>query len=209
MGRLHWIAAIAAALSAMGVVPASAAERLLLPVYPNDPPMVEATHQVVGAKFLYEFIPKGQTLENYRTILSAMSFPGTRPPSPAAYLNGMFGRFPAACDGVRVNGPKSVEEGGAPVAYGQAYCGRQKGKPYGVNMFFKVIQGHDGLYVVHVEFHVPPSSLGGIQSFSKDQVAEMVEMMKAQSTADKYLAESVFLCMDGSTDPRCKTPAVK
>ncbi|HWE47739.1 MAG TPA: hypothetical protein VG407_17090 [Caulobacteraceae bacterium] len=207
MGHKHWVAAIAAALGGLIGSVAQAADHLILPTYPNDPPMVEATHQVAGAKFLYEFIPQGETLENYRTILSAKSFPGTTSAGPEDFLKGMFARSSAACDGVRVNGPKSAEEGRASVAYGQVYCGRQKGKPYGVNMFFKVIQGRDALYVIHVEFHVPPSSTGGVQAFSQDQVTEMVAMLKAQSAANTYLVESVFLCLDGSTDPRCQAAA--
>ena len=186
---------------------ASAKERLILETYPADPPWREVTNVSQGDQFLRELIPDGQRIETYRDILTAQSFPGARNTGPSAYLQGIFKGVSRACTGVRVNGPKAGEENGFPVAYAQVYCGRQKGKDFGVNMFFKVIQGQDALYVVQREFRVPPSTAGGIQTFSKDQVAEMVALMNAQSVANTFLVEAVYLCSDTSTDPKCSAAA--
>jgi hypothetical protein len=104
---------------------------------------------------------------------------------------------------VRVNGPKAQTEASYAVAYGQKYCGRQLNKSFGVQMFYKVIQGQDALYVIIREAHVPASDTSGAMVFSKDQAAEAIGMLKAAEVASQYLLHSVYLCSGVSNDPRC------
>lgn len=182
---------------------ALAAERLVLEPYPGAQPWREVTHKTAGAAFLIEQIPADQDIDHYRDILSAQSFPDNRGVDPSDFLRGLFARFGGACEGVRVNGPKAQVEAGYAVAYGQAYCGRQRGKPFGVRIFYKVLQGQDALYVVLRESRTPPGAVGGVQSFSKDQLAAAIEMMKAASVANDYIVKSVYLCGSASTEPRC------
>lgn len=183
------------------------AERLVLEPYPATPAWREVTHKAVGAKFLIEQIPSDQVVEDYRDILTAQSFPELRGRDPSDFLKGIFARSGRDCEGVRVNGPKAQTEGGSSVAYGQIYCGRQRGKSFGVRMFFKVIAGRDALYVVQRESRVPASEVGGVQTFSKDQLAAAVAMMNAAGVANRYLVESVYLCGGASTEPRCEHPS--
>lgn len=199
LGLINWSSAGAA----------QAEERLVLEPYPATPQWREVTHKTAGAKFLIEQIPSDQAIEDYRDILSAQSFPELRAHDPSDFLRGLFVRSGGACENVRVNGPKAQTEAGSPVAYGQIYCGRQRGKAFGVQMFFKVIAGQDALYVVQRESRVPASDVGGIQSFSKDQVAAMIAMMQSASVANRYLVDSVYLCGGNSTEPRCSAPTAK
>ena len=190
-------------LSAALATTASAAERLVLKPYPATPPWKEATNQVQGAKFLIEMIPADQQIDSYRDILSAQSFPESRGVAPADLLKTMAANIGGSCRNVRINGPKTATEKGVRVAYAQIYCGQQIGADYGVNMFFKVIQGSDALYVVLRESRVPPSTVGGVQTFGPGQTEQVAAMLNAQGLANDYLVSSVYLCADGSKDPAC------
>jgi hypothetical protein len=182
---------------------AHAQERLVLEPYPATEPWKEVTHKTFGAKFLIEDIPADQVAEDYRDILSAQSFPELRGYDPSRFLSGLFARAGATCENVRVNGPKAQIEANYAVAYGQKYCGRQLNKTFGVQMFYKVIQGQDALYLIIREAHVPASDSGGAVVFSKDQAAEAIGMLKSAELANQYLLHSVYLCGGVSNDPRC------
>lgn len=182
---------------------AAAAERLVLEPYPASAPWKEVTNISRGAKFLRELIPADQKIESYKDILTAQSFPEIRGVAPADYLKTVFKGAAGQCRGVRVNGPVERQEDGRRVVYGQIYCGQQVGKPFGVNMFFKVIEGEDALYVVQREMRVPPSPVGGVQSFDASQMQAMKAMMEAQGVANTYLSNGVHLCGEGSTAPAC------
>jgi hypothetical protein len=196
-----WPVAVAFALIATA---ASAKEHLAMAPYPASPAWVTATDVGKGDRHLREQIPAGQDIDAYRDILVDEAFPEARTEMPSDFLTAKFAQVSAACEGVRVNGPKAVMEDGYPVAYAQIYCSRQKGQSFGVNLFFKVIQGSAALYSIHREFRVPPSAVAGVQSFSKDQMAEMQALMTGQSVANRYLVEGVQLCGDRSKDPRCQ-----
>lgn len=183
---------------------ALAQEKLVLEPYPDSQTWVEGTHQVAGARFLMERVPAGQTVANYKDILVAQSLPDQRGADPSTALKGIFQLAGGTCQGVRANGPKAQVEGGYNVAYGQLYCGRQRGKSFGVTIFYKIIQGNDAQYVILREMRVPPGAVGGVQSFTQDQVAALIATMKAQSAADTFLVKSVYLCGTASTDDRCK-----
>ena len=186
-------------------VAAQSAERLVVTPYPAATPWEKVTDQRQGLRALQEWIPADQTLENYRDILAVNAYPLPPGQTPEGYLKGLFRDFTAACSGLRVNGPFARSEGGYPVAYAQAYCGQQKGEAFGVNMFFKVIQGRDALYAVNRDLRVPPSSVGGVQSFDKKDMARMVDLMKRQGEADKFLSEGIYLCGPDGSDPRCQS----
>ena len=117
------------------------------------------------------------------------------------FRSNVFGAASSSCDGLRVNGPKAAQEGGYRVAYGQVFCGQQKGKPYGVNIFFKAISGDEALYSAERDVHLPPG-VRGVQSFANVQQAQAA--MKDQAAANSYLAKSVYLCGARATDKRCR-----
>jgi len=198
-----WMTALAAALLLCGAAQA-APEHLVVPPYPGPPAWKLLTDKVGPQGFYHEHIPVGQTGDDFTDILTDQDFPNLASYDPAAYLRTVFGGIPNACSGVRVSGPTPMTEGGFRVVYGQVYCGQQNGKPFGVDIFYKVISGDDALYVVSREFHVPPSANGALLSFPPGQAARAAALLKAQSIGDAYLAKQVYLCGGRSTDARCK-----
>ena len=185
--------------AAAGAAPVK--ERLVLAPYPGPPAWKTITDKSAGDQFYREQIPGNQTADNFTDILTWQNFPQERGVDPSVYLRNVFQAAAGDCDGLRVNGPTAAMEGGYRVAYGQVFCGQQKGKPYGVNIFFKAISGDQALYSVERDVHVPPG-VGGVQSFANVQQAQAA--MKDQAAANTYLVKSVYLCGARATDKRCK-----
>jgi hypothetical protein len=194
-------------LLALALAPAAAAtaapEHLVTAPYPGGPWKV-TVDQAANGGFYHEQIPVGQTLDTIKDILTSQSIPAARGKSPSDVLRSIFSGVVPACDDVKVNGPVQATEGGFPVAYGQVYCSHQKGKPYGVNIFYKIIGGAEAIYAIDRDFNVPPSAVAGVEDFPKGQEAQAMALMRAQSVANSYLVKSVYLCGGASTDPRCK-----
>ena len=183
---------------------AVAAERLVLPPYPAARPWQEVNHQSHGVQFLWEYVPAGQRLDSYTDFLGAQAFPKTPGLDAGGMLRRVFSASAGACENVRVNGPKTSVEGGYRVAYGQVYCSREKGKATGADIFYKVIEGADAIYMVHREFRTPPTEVAGVRSFPKGSEAVASAFMAARTVANDYLSASVVLCGAASTDPRCR-----
>jgi hypothetical protein len=198
------IQAALVALTLLTPAVAGAAERLVARPYPAERPWTLATDNHRGLMMLQEYIPADQQIESYRDILTVQAFPDRRDVSPAVFLRALFSDVTGACEKVTVNGPVERQEGDRPVAYAQIYCSRQIGRPFGVHMFFKVIQGEDALYVVQREFRVPPSAVAGQLAFDKKDQAKAVALLKGQDVASGYLSNSVYLCADRSTEARCR-----
>ena len=191
------------ALIALIALPALATERLVMAPYPGPPAWSQVTNQANAQQWLHEQIPLDQRIDGYRDILTSQGFIGLHR-DPSDYLRSLFSLAAGACEAVRTNGPKAQTEGGYPVAYAQLYCSRQKGQPFGVVIFYKAIQGAEGLYVVDRDFRVPPSRTTGVMEFPPGQEAQAAALMRAQASADRYLVGSVYVCGARATDPRCK-----
>jgi|WetSurMetagenome_2_1015567.scaffolds.fasta_scaffold193197_2 hypothetical protein len=203
--KLGVLAGVSALLFA--AAPAWAAERLVLEPYPG-----QGWHDVVnegnGARFIREQMPAGQTMQSFTDSLTAQSFPGQQGAAPDTLLGIIFKQFSQSCDMVATVGPKPAEEGGREVAYGQLYCGKQKGETYGAHIFIKVIQGSEALYVVDRDFRTPPSDHPGAPSFAKGQEKEALALLQAEAEASRYLTQQVYICDPVFPDPKCSTDAV-
>jgi hypothetical protein len=200
---------LAAALAALlGIGPpalaAPAAEHLVMAPYPGPPAWKSITDKTGPNGFYHEHIPANQTVANFTDILTDQSFNDHAGFDPRIYLRAVFDSVRNACSGLRVAGPQVLPEGGYQAAYGQVYCGRQNGKPYGVMIFYKVISGRSSLYVISREFHTPIAANGAVLSFPPGHEAEAAALLKAQSIADQYLANQVYLCGGASSDSRCR-----
>jgi hypothetical protein len=208
--RLCAVGGLAAVLVGAGA--ACAQERLVLEHYPVDSasnaPWQVVTDKDLGGRFYVELMPADQTPSNYRDILAAASFPHVRA-SPAEFLQGMTKQFEQGqqCEGLTLNPPRSSREQGWNVAYAQAYCGQEGGQSFGVQIFYKAIQGDDSVYVVSRDFRVPPSKVGGDLAFSEGQQDQALALMKAVGAANAWLASSVYLCGPSTKDLRCSRPA--
>ena len=204
-----WIGGLAALLIGGGA--ALAQERLTLEPYPVDAasnaPWRIVTDKDFGGRFYAELMPADQTPDDYRDILAAASFPHVKS-SAAELLQLTLKQFAQSqqCEGVTHNDPETSQEQGRTVAYARAYCGQETGQPFGVQIFYKAIEGADGIYVVSRDFRVPPSKVGGTLAFPEGQEDQALALMKAVGAANAWLTNSVYVCGPSSKDPRCAMP---
>lgn len=191
-------------LFALQVRAEPSSERLVYTPYPGETKWKEITNKSGPNGWIRESIPAEHDVSNIKDIIVIQGFNTPKAPDPADFLKGMMKGFVGACENLRVNGPNKNEENGQAVAYSQVYCGKQKGKDYGVNSFIKVLQGKEAIYVVQREFHVRPTEVGGVMSFSAEQMDEMKAMMKATNQTMEYLSKGAFVCGASTTDVRCR-----
>jgi len=196
------ILALTAAV-ALGVQTAAAAdEHLVVRPYPG-PPWTRITDKSGADGWIHEQIPASQTEQGFKDILTDQGFRKLGHQDPARFLRTLFNNVSGACDAVLVNGPVSRREGGYDVAYGQVYCGTQRGTNFGVHIFYKVIGADAALYSVCREFHVPPSAHAGALAFPKGEAGQATALLNAERAANDYLASGVYVCGGRSADTRC------
>jgi hypothetical protein len=182
-----------------------AAETLLVPSYPGNPPWKQVTSVSNDQGQLVEWIPSDQNIDDVRDILTRQVFFKLKGRSPATFLGEFLKRMGGACERARTNGPKEGNENGYAVAYAQAYCTNQKGVGKDADIFIKAIAGNDALYIVQREFRRParPGATPGITTFTPDQMGEMQARVKAQSDANRFLVDKVRLCPASMDIGRC------
>jgi hypothetical protein len=180
-------------------------ERLYYGTLPGFVSWKQVTDENGKNGWLREFVPSEQEVSAYKDMWVIQAFVKLKDKNPGKFLTGMFKGAGRSCEAVRVNGPKEMEEAEYSVAYGQLYCGQQKGESFGVNLFVKVISGKDALYVVQREFRVAPSKIGGVQSFGADQLKEMGALIKTQGEANQFLSQSVYVCALSDQSEHCQS----
>ncbi len=183
---------------------AESTERLVLGDFPGFAAWTKVTDKSFDGDWILEYLPSEQSVPDYKDMWVVQGFRTLKGKDPGKFLSDMFTNAVQSCESVRVNGPKKSEDEGLEVAYGQLYCGRQAGQNFGVNLHVKVVSGKDALYVVQREFRVPPSVVGGVQSFSTDQMTAMAALIKGQGEANQFLSNSVYVCASNSALERCK-----
>ncbi|HEY1425300.1 MAG TPA: hypothetical protein VGF50_01390 [Caulobacteraceae bacterium] len=178
-------------------------ERLVMKPYPGAPWMRITDQTTRRGDWNHESVPPGETADSFTQILTDQGFPGLAQTDPGVFLKQRWAQITLACDSVRVNGPTLRAEGGMRVAYGQIYCGQQKGQDYGVHIFFKIISGDAALYAISLDVHTPASPEGGVLSFPAGHEDDMQALLKTEAAADAYIEASVYVCGGRSADPRC------
>jgi len=187
---------------ALGGAAPGGPESLVLKPYPGAP-WKRITDKQSARGWIHEQVPASHADTDYSEMLTDQAFVANRGADPAGFLRTVYAQVGGACDGAKVSGPTPRTEGGVRVAYGIVRCGTQRGERFGVHIFYKVIDGQAALYSISWEMRVPPSSDGDLLSFPKGHEAEVAALLRAESQADRYLSDQVYLCGGRSTDARC------
>jgi hypothetical protein len=194
---------VAAVLGLAGA--AQAKERLVIDPYPADKPWKEVLNQATEDLAVRELVPADQTESMHSDILILQANHKLRHAvTPDRFLTSVLRQTQNNCQAVLITGPKAVVEDGRDVAYGQAYCGRRKGQPFGMSIFFKVVDGDDALYLIERDIIVPPTDTPGGKPYGEDRAQDAMALMRKQGEAGRYLLTGVRLCTDDSADPKCK-----
>jgi hypothetical protein len=201
--RVATILILACLVMAHAGAASAAGEQLVVSPYPGPTAWKRITDKPSPRGWMHEQIPANQTVSHFTDILTDQAFRQLAGRDPAQFLRLIFASVVKACDGVKVDGPVTRQEGGYVVAYAQVYCGQQRGQDFGVHIFYKAISGAAALYSVSREFHVPAAPDGGHLAFPKGEAARAEALVKAEAAANDYLEGGVYVCGGRSSDTRC------
>jgi len=144
----------------------------------NEPELKNGVMHIMPPN-LDEFVPKGETVDNWTQMLSREVFKGLKGIDPEWYLMEMNRKITEEeCPGqVRRLTASGVKNGYAE-AFAQADC------PLGEITLYKAVQGRDSFYVVWRSYRVPPFPKGRPPPISPKLIYD----------GFKYLEEHVKLC---------------
>lgn len=181
-------------------------EKLVVPAYPTGR-WKTLTNSGSDTQTLVEYIPEDQTAQTMTDLLQIRTGIGAQRAQPKAFMASLFTGFSKDCSSMNVNGPVAATENGHAVAYGEVFCKHSK-QPAGKDMdiFVKVIQGKDALYIIQRDFHRPtePGLAAGERRYATAQAEQMKADNAAIETAQDFLKQ-VRLCP--VNDAACMAPA--
>jgi hypothetical protein len=99
-----------------------------------------------------EYVPQGETVENWTRMITVQIFHNVHNVSPDTFADGMRTRWTGACMGASVEKLKGGLDHGYPYGLWRFLCplNPQTGKPE--NTFMKFVQGKDAFYGVQYAF---------------------------------------------------------
>ena len=176
MTRAALAVALTASLACQGAggVPGEAlhdpyTERLVMGAYPPGAPWPQVTDDHTREGTLAEWAPAGSDARRPKDVLSQQVLFGREETAPADAARDELLRISKDCSSAKTDGPNPGTEEGNDVAYAEVTCGD------GSLVLFKVVRGHEALYLVRREFARAPSA-------------------QERRAADAWLAEQVYLC---------------
>src|SRR5262249_30788036 len=155
VSRAALFLALAACLACEGAggVPGEAlhdpyTERLVVGPYPPDAPWPQVTDEHAREGTLSIWAP--DPLRKADNLTQQVLF-GRQKTAPAEAAQQEVIRISKLCTSVQTDGPSPATEDGNDAAYAEVTCAD------GTTVLFKVIRGHEALYLVRREFARPPS----------------------------------------------------
>ena len=133
-----------------------------------------------GITEMTEYIPIGQTVEQWTEMITVTIFHGVTGRSPGEVQAQMGGSGHAACPGQETATLFEGEERGYRVALSLEMCGKFAESGLGEITLSKIIQGGDSLYRVHRSLRVPPFVVGSSRPMTSAQLAEWMAYFKTQ-----------------------------
>jgi hypothetical protein len=137
-------------------------------------------HNKNNDREITEWVPEGETVENWTEMLTVQVFYHLQAP-PEAFMRDLEQRWTASCPGAGEAQPiaNAVENGYATLVW-LLNCPQNPatGKPE--ITWFKAVEGNDSFYVVQKAFKFMPS---------KEQIGRWIGYLKAARVCDSRLAE--------------------
>ena len=165
---------------------------------PEDKSWVEITNQSDGDQYLREWIPDTETIVSTPWLIVEQKFLLTKKVSAKKYIQVMFDLAREACTDVLYNGPDKIKSGKHTTYVGRIMCAQQKGKPYGTFTDLRVISDGLSMFVVTSELRLAPSEVAG--TLASEDVLELQSFMNLQGVSARFVRDSVYLCLKGSTE---------
>lgn len=95
-----------------------------------------------------QYVPPGQTLEDWDDMVQVQIFHGLVDLGPSRFLSSMLANYSAVCAPVGASEPEFGRDSPFPSATQMMLCGRNADSNLGEVALFKAIQGRESLYAV-------------------------------------------------------------
>ena len=106
-----------------------------------------------------EFVPEGQSVENWTDMITVQVFYRRADMTPAGFEEQMRGNWLGACPDAVYQPIRDGEENGYAFSFWLLNCPKNPGTGSAENTFFKAIRGNDAFYVVQKAFKSQPQDL--------------------------------------------------
>lgn len=151
--------ALAAVVALSTVATPAAAQLVNENLLVTVPKGFKAGHQARnGQQAINEFVPAGETVDNWSEMVTVQIFFNRRDLSPAQFRARIESGWTKACSGGAAQSVSAAPENGYPALMWKLTCPRNPatGKPE--NTWFKAIAGQDSFYVVQKAFRSEPTA---------------------------------------------------
>ena len=128
-----------------------------------------------GRDAISEFVPRGETVENWHRMLTVQTQRGRGHVTPAQLHAVLGDLWKAACPGSRVTSLTSGEQNGYPVGLWIQWCPFNVATGMPEHTLLKAIQGRDSLYLVQAAMRARPTD---------EQLAEQARWLSRASVCD-------------------------
>lgn len=121
-----------------------------------------AMNQRNDQMFVIQYVPPGQSVDNWREMVQAQIFFGVVDLAPTEFLDNMHALYADACQGVRAEPNQLTYDFGYATSQRVLACGRNAHDNLGGVSMFKAIQGRESLYAITRAWRGPaynPSNL--------------------------------------------------
>lgn len=132
---------------------------------------------------MLEYVPHGQSVENWRDMITSQVFPNLRDVPLDSYLGRIATAAKSVCEDVTVTPVTTGTVNGYPAAFMAQFCIRYSQTGKGEITLFKVIQGKDNLFVAQRAWRGEPFTRDAMP-VSDETYAEWTDFLNQVSVCD-------------------------
>lgn len=143
----------------------------------------QVNHQII------EFVPEGQTIQNWQDLLTIQIFFGRTSITPLSFFEEMNAVIQQLCPESEASIAMNGEENGYPFLLWVNMCRNNPQVNQAEVTLFKAIQGNDSLYLVHRAWRTPPVAPNEPIQIRTDEIEAWAYFMSLVQVCDTRIPE--------------------
>jgi hypothetical protein len=181
MSALRFVLALAALLPPAAALAALQGENLLVPPMPTG--WVKAYDAHGNGINMVEYVPSGQTVDNWSEMINVEVFHGRSDASAQSLKQKVTEGFRLNCEGLAVSDLGNGTTSGLPAGRWITFCGKVKETGKGEITYFQAIGGKQNFYLVQRAHRLPPFDAAK-PPFESSRLAEWQKFFDQVSVCD-------------------------
>lgn len=129
-----------------------------------------------------EFVPKGQTVNNWKEMITVQTFFGGIPGQGIKGLQANISKMvKSICKDVEISNITEKNENGYPIIFWQQFCPYLEQTQKGEVTFYKAIQGNDSVYLIQKAWRTPDKEYSTV---TNEDVVHWTKYLSSVSVCD-------------------------